>query len=367
MQTKKNKVLHITSSLKMGGAERVLYQLVKAPLFEHVVFYFHHGPFVERIADLGVRAIRIDGLICRYDPVFFWRLFCAVRKENPDLIHALLWAANIAARICAFLLNKPVITAYHNNVMQDGFIRGLLDRLTLKLSRKHIAVSEAVAQSLYERATWLPATRVQVISNGIAMPPDGLGLQKKDLGLDDDTFVVGAVGRFVALKRFDLLLEVAARCIAQQSRIRVVIVGTGPEEDALRTLAADLTIADKVIFVVGEDASAYYSVFDCFVQCSDLEGISIALLEAMSFALPCIVMGDSFVHPVITHNHDGLVCMPGDKEMLSAYIALLMMHGQEARALAEQGCLKVRHTFNEQVMIDKYTKAFSELVLENSK
>lgn len=367
MQAKKNKIVHITSSLKMGGAERVLFQLVKAEPFEHVVIYFHHGPFVQRIADLGVKVIKIDGLICRYDPIFFWRLVCAVRKENPDVIHALLWAANIAARMCALLLRKPVVTAYHNNPVQDGFVRSLLDRLTIKFSTKHIAVSEVVAQSVFARASWLPASRIEVISNGITMPIQCMGLQKKDLGLPSDAFVVGAVGRFVALKRFDLLLEVAAECIGQQPRVRVVLVGVGPEESALRRLAIDLKIADRVVFVVGKDASAYYSVFDCFIQCSDNEGISIALLEAMSFALPSVVMGNSFVHPVVTHNVDGLVCVPGDKEMLAAYIILLIMHPQEARALAQQGCLTVQRTFNEQEMIDTYAKAFNGLIDENSK
>lgn len=364
MQTKKNKVLHITSGLKMGGAERVLYQLVKAEPFEHVVLYFHHGPFVQQIADLGVKVIHIDGFICRYDPVFFGRLFHAVHQENPDVIHALLWAASISARICAFLLRIPVITVYHNNVAQDGFIRGFLDRLTINLSTKHIAVSDVVAQSVRARATRLPASRIEVISNGIAMPKDHAGLQKKDLGLQDDAFVIGAVGRFVALKRFDLLLKAVAQCIAQQSRVQVVLVGVGPEESALRRLANDLAIGGNVTFVVGKDACAYYPAFDCFVQCSDNEGISIALLEAMSFGLPSIVMGDSFVHPVITHNVDGLVCVPGDKDMLVAYIFLLMMHPPEAYALAQQGRLKVQHAYNVQGMIDAYAKAFNELICE---
>lgn len=351
----------------MGGAERVLYQLVKAPAFEHVVFYFHAGPFVQRIEALGVKTVRIDGLVCRYDPIFFWRLYRAVRKENPDVIHALLWAANVTARICAFLLRKPLVTAYHNNVTQDGPVRGLLDRLTVMLSDKHIAVSEQVAQSLRERAVRLPASRIEVIPNGIDMPCQVPMLSKKDLGFPEDAFVIGAVGRFVALKRFDLLLEAAARCIAQHGRMRVLLVGVGPEESVLRRLAAELGIADKVMFVVGEDAGVYYPLFDCFVQCTDKEGVSLALLEAMSFRVPCIVMGESFLHPVVMHNRDGLVCVPGNKEMLAAYITLLMMHAQEAQALAHEGCVKVQHIFNGQVMIDKYAKVVCELAPKYSK
>jgi glycosyltransferase involved in cell wall biosynthesis len=349
----------------MGGAERVLYRLVQAPEFEHVVVYFHEGPFVQRIVDLGVRVVKIEGLICRYDPIFFFNLLNTIRKENPGVIHALLWAANITARMCAAFLRKPVITVYHNNVTQDSCIRAMLDRITMPLSNMHVAVSEQVAQSLRARTGVLRASSIEVISNGIVMPVQSSKLSKQDLGLEEDVFVIGSVGRFVALKRFDVLLEAAARCVALQPRVRVVLVGVGVEEAALRALAKLLDIEDKVLFIVGKDAGAYYSVFDCFVQCSDKEGISIALLEAMGCTLPCIVMGESFMHPVITHNHDGLVCIPGDREMLVSYIMLLMMYATDARALADKAAKKVKNTFNEQVMVDKYMRLFRCSLADN--
>lgn len=363
----KNKIVHITSSLKTGGAERVLARLVTMPSFEHTVIYFHHGPFVQRIAEKGVKVVGIKGLFFRYDPVFFYRLFKALYKEDPTVIHALLWAANIVGRLCACVLRKPIVTAYHNNLEQDPPLRTIADKITMALSHKHIAVSDAVAQSIFARASWLPAESVEIIPNGVAQPVNSLRVQKTDLGLPDSVFVIGSVGRFVPLKNFDMLLEATALCMKQYAHIRLILVGVGPEEQRLRNVARKLDIADAVIFVVGQDATDYYSAFDCFVQCSDKEGISMALLEAMSYKVPCIVMGQAFRHPVIQHNLDGLVCVPRNKEMLAAYITLLMMHEREARALADKAALKISGMFNEQAMIDKYAKVFERLSLKNAK
>ena len=351
----------------MGGAERMLYQLVSSTEFEHTVFYFHAGPFVQQLEDLHIKTVQIKGYFFRYDPLFLWRLYHAMRSENPDVIHAMLWAANVAARLCAYFLGKPLITAYHNNVCQDGRFRNFSDRLTFMMSDKHIAVSEQIAQALKVRTKQSTMQHIEIIPNGIDIAAYVSSLTKEDLGLSADTFVIGAVGRFVALKRFDLLFEAVATCNVPRTLIHVLLIGVGPEEKALRKLAEKLGIASQVTFVVGQDARVYYPLFDCFVQSSDKEGISIALLEAMSFGISCIVMGDDYQHPVITHNVDGLVCSPGNKEMLAAYIELLTMHKHEAQSLAHQGFLKVKKFFNSRSMIDKYAKVFNEAAQINPK
>jgi glycosyltransferase involved in cell wall biosynthesis len=352
------KVVHITSSLKIGGAERMLSQLVKATEVEHVVFYFHHGPFVKVLQDTGIKTVHITGWLYRYDLFFFIRLCKALYAERPAVIHALLWAANITARLSGYLLRIPVITAYHSHVDQDNAFRRLLDRLTIGLSYKHIAVSKQVAQSVCRNSAKDLSTVIEIIPNGIEVRTDVACLSELDIKLPPDAFVIGAVGRFVPLKRFDILLEAMAQIALQRRSLYVILVGVGLQEQSLRDRAQTLGIGDRVIFIVGRDAYPYYSLFNCFVQPSEKEGISMALLEAMSLKVPCIVMGDAYMHPVITHNRDGLVCLPGDKAMLAAYIALMCAHECEVKGLADRGYQKICQTFSLSVMIDKYANIF---------
>jgi glycosyltransferase involved in cell wall biosynthesis len=305
----------------MGGAETVLYTLVEhlRANFDQTVIYFHGGPFVEKIEQLGVRTIKINGYFCLYDPVFFWRLAQALKGCRPDVIHTLLWAANVFTRLCAYPLGKPLLNVYHNNVDQDGFIRRALDRLTATMCDQPIAVSDQVAQSL--KNSWQSVHPVRVITNGIALPKPKTRVLKKDLGMSDESFVIGAVGRLVPVKSFDVLLRAAAQVMDVDPGVHVVLIGSGQEKDALCDLAESLNITDRVHFVVGASALDYYPIFDCFVQSSAKEGVSLALLEAMSFALPCIVMGDLLHHPVITHGVDGYICEPFNVDKLAEMVS----------------------------------------------
>jgi len=111
---KKIKLLHITSSLKMGGAESLLCDLIKNmdhEMFEHHVIYFHDGPHSVCLKELGIPIYQIKGLISLYDPLFCTRLYKLVKKIKPDCIHTLLWVANVSGRIIARLLKIPIASA----------------------------------------------------------------------------------------------------------------------------------------------------------------------------------------------------------------------------------------------------------------
>jgi hypothetical protein len=74
----KLKVLHLTTSLKMGGAETILYDLLRNMdngLYENYVIYFYDGPFVDKLKNLEIPTYQVKGLFCKYDPIFMFRLF----------------------------------------------------------------------------------------------------------------------------------------------------------------------------------------------------------------------------------------------------------------------------------------------------
>lgn len=363
----KKKLLHITSSLQMGGAERTLYNLIKylRTNFEQTVVYFHDGPFVEKIEQCDVRTIQIKGYFGLYDPIFFWRLLKVINQCSPDIIHSLLWAANISSRIGAFLLKKPLINVYHNNVDQNGYVRSMLDAWTAMLCDQPVAVSDQVAHSI--APYWRAAKKIAVIPNGIEEPQMRYSKTRGDLGISADDFVIGAVGRFVKVKSFDLLLKAAAHVLKLRAHVRVVLIGSGPEESYLRQVAQDLNISGRVQFITGVSAIDYYSIFDCFVQSSAKEGVSLALLEAMHNALPCIVMGDFFVHPVINHGVDGFVCDVGNAEMLAQRITALICDSQISSLLGKKAKVTVKRHFSLDTMIHQYEKLFKDLCNKSAK
>jgi glycosyltransferase involved in cell wall biosynthesis len=251
--SKKITITHIISSLKIGGAEALL----------HRVLYFHEGPYRNKIEALGIKTEQINGLICLYDPVFFWRLYKTIKKINPHVIHSSLWAANFCGRLVARVLSIPIVCAVHLGPDQDGFIRNMLDKFTLFYATKIVAVSQTVKESL-SRKNWFPAKRIVAIPNGINQQrvlanAAQYAIQRSDLEIYSGTFVIGAVGRLISRKNFSMLISALATLAQDYNHIQLVLVGAGPEEKALKATKYYLSwISKKQYAIIHYLIALYY-------------------------------------------------------------------------------------------------------------
>jgi glycosyltransferase involved in cell wall biosynthesis len=320
------RVLHIISSLKIGGAEILLCDLIaelKQRGIQNWVIYFHDGPIKERLQAMNVSILQAKGAISLYDPVFFYRLARLIKKIDPDIIHSSLWAANFACRVLGYLLKCPVVSAVHLAVEYDGVIRNLLDSITMGLADTVITISETVDDSLKERK-WLPANKIKLIKNGIGIKVPIRPFTRHDLSIPPSAFVIGCVGRFIPRKNHLLLIDAFAQLKRRLPNVVLMLIGFGPEEQHLRANAQKNGVSDAVLFIIGKPAIDYYQLFDCFVLPSKAEGLSIALLEAMASGLPVVVTGSRGIHPVITQGVEGLVIEPDDIQQLTESILRLV-------------------------------------------
>jgi len=351
----------------MGGAEQVLHTLCAAlnDDFEQHVIFFHDGPYRAKLAALGIATTHIGGRWHRYDPFFFVRLYRAIKAYAPDVIHTLLWAANVSTRLVLLVRRTPIISAYHNQLDGEHMLRALLDRCTMARSDKLIAVSAAVADSLVRCNRWLPAERVTVIDNGAELPTNKRMKTRAELSLPDDAFVIGAIGRFVPIKQFDLLLHICAKLFAAHKGMYLVLIGYGQLEQQLRALAQSLGIGDRVRFVIGEPAQPYLPLFDCFVQPTAAEGLSIALLEAMMACVPPVVMSVDGSHPVVQPMVCGYVIPADTPDALAHAIEALYTVVPWRKTLGEQARRRVDEHFSAAAMAFKYKTLFGGFVHKN--
>lgn len=359
---KKKKLLHIISSLKIGGAESLLVDMIREldDEFEQHVIYFHPGPNVTRIEHQGIPVYRIRGLVSLYDPLFLKRLYGLVKSIAPNCIHTSLWAANFFGRIIAKFLKIPTLSVVHLGVNQDGFFRNILDRYTFFLATRTVAVSDDVAQTV-EKKGFLKRGHIQVIRNGIDVEylvqhGRRLCYTLAKLGLDKEHVVFGSVGRFIPRKNYTLLLSSFSQVHGLYPEARLVLIGTGPEEGRLRKTADELGIHDLVRFVVGELAYGYFPLFDCFVLSSLQEGLSIALLEAMSFGLAPIVTVAHEKHEVIKSGENG-ICVPlNDAKSLSLSMGMLVGDGKLRESLGRKAYESVAKDYSMGRMINSYRR-----------
>src|SRR5262249_54390261 len=152
------------------------------------------------------------------------------------------------------------------------------------------------------------------------------------LGLPEDAFVLGTVGRVVAEKDHALLLRAAAPLVSE--RVRLVVIGDGPLLAGLRAQAAMLGSRAAFIHLAGArlDAGRLYPAFDAFVLSSRTEGLPLALLEAMASGLPVVATAVGGIPGVVVDGQTGRLVPPGDEAALRG--ALLALAGGEASAVA---------------------------------
>ncbi len=355
-------LVHIISSLERGGAQAVLYDLVQGLAkkeYRQSIIYFHDGPYRERFTVAGIPIYQINGLLSPFDPLAMHRLYRLLKKINPSVIHTLLWAANWMGRIVAQKLGIPSIASLHNNYDQNGQLRNFLDRLIPFCNHAIIAVSDEVKASFYQLQK--AACPLEVIRNGIdyqALRQHRSPVTRDSLHLHADHFVIGSVGRFAPVKRYPLLLDAFAHLYREYPQVRLLLIGTGPEEKNLRAYADNVGIADAVRWVINVPALAYYPLMDCFLLTSAKEGISIALLEAMNSGVACVITYATLHHPVIENMRNGIVVPANNATVISQNLVHLIANDSIRKQLAKQAQQTIENHFDSHRMIIAYDRLF---------
>ena len=121
-------------------------------------------------------------------------------------------------------------------------------------------------------------------------------------------------------------------------------------------------IQGRVIFVTNQAAAAYYQLFDLFVLTSDMEGMSLALLEAMSHALPCVVTNKGSSHAIITDMCDGILAAAGNKNDIAAKLLYCLHNKDKMRAIGHAAQKTVNASFSIDAMAAAYKKMVQALV-----
>lgn len=375
------KILHIISSLKVGGAERALCNFLEQRATQghnHCVAYFHDGPCLDALKRLKIPTYHINGWLYRYDAGAYRQLAQLIQDIKPDLLHTSLWAANIIGRLLARRYKLPVINELHGNNIDEGRLRNLIDRHTVAMASRLVAVSDTV-KTVYTNniVAHLPKAQQQTVTDRLCVIQNGIDanglhqlvaknpLTRHELSISEDAFVIGAVGRLEPIKSYDVLIKAFAhlQTLPLQRPIVLCIVGDGSQAAALHTLAEQLGLATNIIFTgMRDDAYRFYPLFDCFVLSSQSEGLSLALLEAMSFGVPVVSTHSHAMHDVITDNVDGLLVPPNNPELLSLTIHRLCRNPALHQDIAAAARQRVQTSFTIDRVVKNFEQIYQQLV-----
>lgn len=293
------RVLHVITGLHAGGAEQQL-----ASLLEHtrhdaeVVTMYSAGIMADRIRAHGVPVHNLDRPAQR-DLRAVTDLVPLLRSRRYDVVHTHLYRACLYGRVAARIAGVRTVVATEHS-LGDTQIEGrpttwpvrTLYLATERLGDHTIAVSQAARRRL---VGWgVPDHRISVIPNGLDVSRYRFdeGVRRREraaLGIADGEVVIGAVGRLHPIKRLDWLLTAAA-ALLRTTPTRLVIVGGGECDSALRFQAAALGIDHRVDFL-GErgDVPSLLSALDVYAAPSAEETFGLAVVEALCAGLPAVV------------------------------------------------------------------------------
>jgi len=361
-------VLYLITDLDVGGAERVLLEVVRRldrQRFEPTVCSLAPaGALAAEFADLSVPVFDL-GMTHPWHLPRARRLLGLLRHGEFDILHTHLFHANVLGRVLARLAGVSVVVSTIH-VAEPRRWQLLLERWTAPLASRLVTVSEGVRRHLVERAH-IPAERITVIPNGV--DPARFRLRRGRFRRSEDiastTFLITTVGRLHTQKGIRYLLKAARLVLSQRPEVLFLIVGQGPERDRLLQLRDQLGLRDRVrLLGFRPDVPQILIDSDAFVLPSLWEGLSIAMLEAMAAGLPVVVSDVAGAREVVTDGVTGLVVRPGDPTALARVAERLLDDASLRKRLAQAGRRLVLQQFKWEKVVSDTVALYDRLLAD---
>ena len=306
----------------------------------------------------------------RFTFAAFWRLL----RLRPQLVHAHEFISPATVGLLAErFLGIPLIVTSHRSG-EIGDVQKMQRKRTgpyrLKALKERASSFVVISDEIWDelRNIGVDAERLARITNGVdthrfsALSPDEKATARVETGFDPAAPTAIFTGRLVPEKRLDLLIRVWAQFRKTFPNAVLMILGAGAEEERLKAMAGE-----GVRFMGSTtDVVPYLQLADIFVLPSVAEGLSVALLEAMSCELVPLLTDVGGAREVVTHQQDGWVIAPDDEAALLDGLQQLFGDGQTLNKRSQAARKRVIEKFSVQLAAEKLSKLYFDLYSRQS-
>jgi glycosyltransferase involved in cell wall biosynthesis len=319
------------------------------------------------------------------DWLSLWRLFRVMRREGFTIVHTHNPKPGLLGQLAARMAGVPVvINTIHGFYFHDNMpshwrrfyvivekVAALCSDSILSQNREDIetALAEGISSP----------DKIRHLGNGIDLTqfdptritPDAIRQARREMGIDEESQVVGFVGRLAARRKGFLDFLAAGREIAQRvPNVRFLIVGgadVGKPDAVEPATAKEYGIADACIFLgqrPNDELPLLYSLMDVFVLPSLFEGLPRAGMEASAMGVPAVLTDVRGNREAVEHNRNGLLVPLGDVAALADAIANLLNDRERARQMGEEGRRLAEERFDERLVFEKVKSEYARLLVE---
>lgn len=350
----KNKVIHIVTSLNVGGAERFVIDLIeqqKKSLCNIEILSF--GSPADILTEVAIqRGIKVNIIENVSTILGQLKLFNTLRHIDIIHIHSphIIKPISIAIRLIG---KKRLIYTRHGEdalssrcwKRRHKFFRKFVNHMTF--------VSQKSKDIFCQTYAWAEIKK-EVVDNGVVLPENVI--EKTGINLK-----LGAVGRFVPLKnQICLMKAINLFPDSYKKLVEIHLFGDGKCYKELSTYANKQLSNVKVIFHgMIQDREVIYNSFDLLVVCSETEGLSLAIMEAMAYGIPVVATDVGGNSRLVKDKENGWLFNYNDVERLSTTLKNILDNDSEYKCFSVKSREYISGNFSIKSTADKYLSIYS--------
>jgi glycosyltransferase involved in cell wall biosynthesis len=364
------KVAQIVDRISLGGAERLVATFTTEAQKQgiHVTVIglkLVSEEFADELRNSGADVVVFEGRGLS-DLGRFKKLYDYLSREHFDIIHTHLTYSNILGTSMGRLAGIPVVSSFHSTPVSKK-LRSRIERAVVRNgSNGVVAVGYAVADA---HRFWVGDEKLKVIQNGISPLPSLSPQQRlqvrRDIAGDPNRPILIAVGRYATLKAFPVLIDVFRQVHDKHPDAFLTIVGDGGEFAKVQARVEQHGLQDDVNLTGWRhDVPELLAASDMYVSSSLVEGLSVALLEAMSVGLPPVITNVGDAEHVVKEG-TGIFVPPNDNDALADAICHLLDDRDNMRAMGAAAQQHVIEQFSVENWFQKL-KAFYDQIIERT-
>jgi glycosyltransferase involved in cell wall biosynthesis len=375
------KIVHIIAGLDADGAETVLYQLTsqmdKGRFQNEVISLTEAGPLADRLRAAGV-PVRALGMK-RGVPTLYHLLTLRkwLKQSQPSVVQTWMYHADLMGGVASHLAGRwPVVWGiHHSNLDPDQNKRMTIwtartsARLSRAIPRRIVCCSES-SREVHAKFGYA-SDRMEIIFNGFDLHqfhPDAeaRGSFRRELGISENTPLVGMAARFHVQKDHRNFVDAAAHLHADAPAVHFVLCGRGADTSNAELMSWIEQCGSglrEAFHLLGNrsDMPRFFAALDIATSSSVSEAFPMAVGEAMACGVPCVVtdVGDS----AVIVGDTGRVVPPSDSQALAnAWRELLATDSATRRQMGQAARRRIEQKFSVDTLVERYQELYGEIL-----
>ena len=381
MERNKIKIVYIIGSLRPGGAERHLVELVKVlnkDMFDPIIYCLSEKGALAGEAEaegVSIRVFNLQNKRSKFLYIFavlklIFKMYRNLKEDRPQIVHTYLYWANIFGGIAAKIAGvKYLITSRRSlGIYKDGkkimqFMENIINIFTniVTVNSKEVLRDTLKREKLVKH-------KIKLLYNGVDSKRFAKKVKnpilKKELSIPEDHVVITNVSNLIHYKGHPDFIEAVKIVLNKYPNITVLLVGRdGGMLAQLKEKVYQYGIQDKIQFLGSrKDIAEILNITDIQVLSSHEEGFSNAILEGMACSLPLVVTDVGGNAEAVLNGVNGFVVPAKSPEALADALMKLLENKKLMKSFGIESRKRIENYFTIEIMKENYEKLYLELL-----